>query len=61
MYSIGYFILDIVMVVSTLWIVDRFWSNFFEKRKSIFSVVLWFCFMLWQLNFIWDDLSVKST
>lgn len=55
MYSMGCFILDSVLVFSTLWIVNRFWSSFFEKKTSTFSVLIWLCFMLWQFAFIWDD------
>lgn len=54
MYSIGYFILNIAMAVSTLWIVDRFWSSFFEKRKNLLSAMVWLCFMLWQFVFMWN-------
>lgn len=58
MYSIGYFVLDTAMVISTMWIVDRFWRSFFEKRKSIFSIIVWLCFMLWQFIFTWEDKDI---
>lgn len=62
MYSIGYFIFNIAMVVSTIWIIDRFWSSFYEKRKCVLSTIVWLCFMLWQFVFIWGkgDMHINA-
>lgn len=58
MYSIGYFAFDTAMVISTMWIVDRFWRSFFEKRKTGYSIIVWLCFMLWQFFFTWDEKNI---
>lgn len=63
MYNMGYFILDIAIVISTLWIVNKFWSCFFEKKKGIFSVFAWLCLAIWQFLFMWTkgDIHTNAT
>ena len=52
MLDVGVGILNIVMVITTMWIVNRFWGSFYEKKKrSIFSVGIWIVFFLYQLGF----------
>ena len=46
------YILNVAMVIATMWIVGRFWSIFFEKKKkSFWSVTIWIVFGLFQLFF----------
>lgn len=46
------FILTGVLVVVTLWIVDKFWSTFYHrKRKNILAVLIWILFGLVQFVF----------
>lgn len=63
MYNIGYIILDIVIVISTLWIVDKFWSSFFERKRGILSAFAWLCLAIWQFLFMWTkgDIHTSAT
>lgn len=52
MYNFGEYIPKIVMAVSSLWIVQRFWGIFFEKRKRrIEAVFLWGFYFIFQVYF----------
>lgn len=43
------FILDIAMVIGSIWIVNRFWSGFFEKKKNKGAIaVLYIIYGLYQ-------------
>ena len=45
-------ILNCAMVVVTLWIVDRFWYSFFErKKKNALILFTWFFFGIYQIYF----------
>lgn len=49
MYNFGKLVLNINMVITSVWIVERFWGTFFEKRKySIFSLLTWLIFCSFQ-------------
>lgn len=44
------YILNTAMVITTMWIVRRFWSIFYEKKKtSILIVMIWIIFGLFQV------------
>ncbi len=46
------YILNIAMVIATVWIVKRFWGIFFEKKKnSLLSVIVWVIFCVFQMVF----------
>lgn len=46
------FMLSVSMVCVTLWIVNRFWNAFFEKKKKSFlSIMIWISFTVFQLFF----------
>ncbi len=61
MYNKGYFILDIAIVISALWIVDKFWSSFFEKKKGILSGFAWLCLAIWQFFFMWTKGDIHTS
>lgn len=43
------YILNIAMVITTMWIVRRFWNIFYKKKKtSSWSVMIWVIFGLFQ-------------
>ncbi|MFG6323696.1 MAG: GHKL domain-containing protein [Lachnospiraceae bacterium] len=43
------YILNIAMVITTMWIVRRFWNIFYKKKKtSSWSVMIWMIFGLFQ-------------
>lgn len=45
-------ILNITMTIATLWIVNRFWGSFFERKKmSVLSTVVWLIFFVFQIIF----------
>lgn len=45
-------ILNYAMVIVTLWIVDKFWSTFFEKkRKNAVILFIWIFFSIYQIYF----------
>ena len=45
MSNVGYYILDLTMVIVTLWIVKRFLNIFLEiKKLSILSLLVWLIF-----------------
>lgn len=50
MCDLGTYILNIVMIITTVWVVKRFWSDFFEKKvKSFLSITAWVIFCIFQL------------
>ncbi|HKM33372.1 MAG TPA: hypothetical protein VJY54_01340 [Lachnospiraceae bacterium] len=51
MYSIAEIVLHIVMVMATMWIVDRYWRTFFEKKWNIYSIAIWIAFGIFQIFF----------
>ena len=45
-------LLNISIVIATVWIVKRFWGSFFEeKQNSILSVSLWIVYCIFQFFF----------
>lgn len=49
MYEVSFIIMNIFLVVTTLWIVNKFLIIFLEeKRKNIFSIIAWIVFALFQ-------------
>lgn len=49
MSNVGYYILDLTMVIVTLWIVKRFLNIFLEiKKLSILSLLVWLIFGVFQ-------------
>lgn len=52
MHSFGEYIPNIVMAVSSLWIVRRFWGTFCEKKERTFlSVFPWIFYFIFQVYF----------
>lgn len=50
MFNLGYYILDLTMVVATLWIVKKFLDSSLEAKKiSILSVIAWLIFGAFQV------------
>ena len=50
MLDVGVGILNIVMVITTMWIVNRFWGSFYEKKKrSIYILSAWVLLCTFQL------------
>lgn len=50
MYEIGEYIINFGISVATLWIVDKFWSTFYEKkRKNFLSVFVCFLYLGFQM------------
>lgn len=46
------YILNVTMVIATMWIVERFWRIYYEKKKNSFwAVMIWIAFGLYQLFF----------
>lgn len=50
MYEIGEYIINFGISIAALWIVDKFWSTFYEKKRgsflSVFICVLYFGFQM---------------
>ncbi|MDE7130747.1 MAG: GHKL domain-containing protein [Lachnospiraceae bacterium] len=45
MFDLDVYILNGVIAVSNIWIVNRYWESFFEKKKiSFISVIIWIFF-----------------
>lgn len=52
MYNLGNVIINIVISITALWIVNRFWKNFFEKKKtSVMSVAICVLYCGFQILF----------
>lgn len=52
MYNIENVIINFVIALTVVWIVDRFWKNFFEKKKNSFmSVVICVIYCGFQILF----------
>lgn len=50
MYNVGNYLINIVMLVATLWIVNRYLGIFCEKKRwNILSVTVWGIFAVFQL------------
>ena len=50
MYEIGEYIINFGISVAALWIVDKFWSTFYEKKKGTFlSVFICFLYLGFQM------------
>ena len=50
MYSIGNFIINGAMVITTFWIVNKFLGTFYEKRQSnAISILIWFLYGVFQI------------
>jgi hypothetical protein len=49
------YILNVVMVLVTMWIVRKFWNLFYEKRKiSFWSIGAWVIFFYFRCFFMRD-------
>lgn len=58
------YILNIAMVITTMWIVRRFWDIFYEKKKTSFWIVMiWIIFGLFQtyLHIKQEDANMLMT
>lgn len=52
MYNLGNIIINIVISITAVWIVNRFWKNFFEKKKtSVMSVAICVLYCGFQILF----------
>jgi len=50
MYNIGFFILSVIMTIASIWIVQKFWSIFYEKSKlNSLSFIVWSLFAVSQM------------
>lgn len=50
MYDLGNGVLSVVMVIASMWIVNRFWGIFFEKKKnSPLFLAVWSLFFIFQM------------
>lgn len=64
MRDVENYILDMAMLIVTVWIVKRFWGSFFVKKStSILSVVIWivFCFFQFVSYFYSGSMHVGMT
>lgn len=60
MHDIATSILNIVMVIATIWIVKRFWGSFYEKKNSsILSISAWIAFCFFQIISQWNSTNVN--
>lgn len=60
----GDFILNLTIVIATLWIVQRFWGSFYEKkRKTVLSIITWISFFIFQIISQWNigNLNISMT
>lgn len=62
MYNYGNLILNSVMVITSIWIVYRFWQCFFEKKKtSLFSITIWIFYCIIQMFFQYNRGNINLT
>lgn len=62
--DVGQFILSISMVLSTVWIVNKFWACFFERKKvDVVSSLVWLLYSVFQFYFEWHkgDINIGTT
>ena len=60
MHDLVNYILNIAMTIATVWIVKRFWESFFEKsKKSIWSIIMWIIFCVFQMFFQYNSGEVN--
>lgn len=58
--NVGQLILSISMIIATVWIVNKFWGGFFEKRElNGFSILVWIAFCALQLYFEYNKGNVN--
>lgn len=58
--DVGQWILSISMIIATVWVVNKFWGGFFEKRElNGFSILVWIAFCALQLYFEYNKGNVN--
>ena len=64
MFNVGYYILNLAIIIDTLWIVKKYLNNFFEMKKmNILSITTWFLFFTFQvfIKFYRRTVSIWTT
>lgn len=62
--DVGQWILSISMIIATVWIVNKFWGGFFEKRKpNAAAICVWIAFCVLQFYFEYNkgNMNVWAT
>ena len=55
-------LLNISIVIATVWIIKRFWGSFFEeKQNSILSVSLWIVYCIFEFFFGYQDVYKRQS
>lgn len=60
MHDIATFILNVVVAITTVWTIKRFWGSFFEKKNSAASLkCVWIIFCVFQVISQYNNMDIN--